>query len=57
MAWKIRERLEPAAKTGHEFFFPDGKRILFTSDKNGYANLYMVELPEDISVLPVMNDE
>ncbi|WP_020619458.1 oligogalacturonate lyase family protein [Paenibacillus daejeonensis] len=149
-AWKIRERLEPAEKVGHEFFFPDGERIgyhgfrldgtnyfgsirydntemeehdfpfdtwhahadgkdqavvdgkgqvktlvmwrrdqtadfgpprilcelrcsfhsqkvhahprfnrtgeriLFTSDKNGYANLYMVELPEDIEVLPVM---
>ncbi|MFS0725777.1 oligogalacturonate lyase family protein [Paenibacillus sp. 1P07SE] len=151
-AWKIRERLEPAEKTGHEFFFPDGERIgyhgfrldgtnyfgsirydntemeehdfpfdtwhahadgkdqavvdgkgtvktlvmwrrdesgdfgpprvlcelrcsfhsqkvhahprfnrtgeriLFTSDKNGYANLYMVELPDDISTLPVMNN-
>src|SRR5690606_23974605 len=26
-AWKIRERLEPGEKVGHEFFFPDGETI------------------------------
>lgn len=36
----------------HPRFTADGKRMLFTSDKNGYANLYLVDLPEDFGVLP-----
>lgn len=36
----------------HPRFTPDGKYVLFTSDKNGYGNLYMVELPADLNELP-----
>lgn len=36
----------------HPRFNADGKRLLFTSDKNGYANLYLVEMPDDFESLP-----
>lgn len=36
----------------HPRFTPDGKKLLFTSDKNGYGNLYLVDLPADFSSLP-----
>lgn len=36
----------------HPRFDPQGERLLFTSDKNGYANLYLVELPEAFDLLP-----
>ncbi|MDF2668386.1 MAG: oligogalacturonide lyase [Paenibacillus sp.] len=36
----------------HPRFDSEGKRLLFTSDKNGYGNLYLVELPNDFRVLP-----
>ncbi|MBM7573470.1 oligogalacturonate lyase family protein [Aquibacillus albus] len=36
----------------HPRFSPDGKKLLFTSDKNGYGNLYLIDLPEDIDALP-----
>jgi oligogalacturonide lyase len=36
----------------HPIFSPDGKKLLFTSDKNGYANLYLVDLPENFTLLP-----
>lgn len=36
----------------HPRFDAKGKRVLFTSDKNGYGNLYLVHLPEDFTVLP-----
>ncbi|MFC0215761.1 oligogalacturonate lyase family protein [Paenibacillus chartarius] len=36
----------------HPRFDAEGKRLLFTSDKNGYGNLYVVELPDDFTVLP-----
>ncbi len=38
----------------HPRFDAQGKRLLFTSDKNGYANLYLVVIPEDLTVLPLM---
>lgn len=37
----------------HPRFDAEGKRVLFTSDKNGYGNLYLVNVPEDFSVLPL----
>jgi oligogalacturonide lyase len=37
----------------HPRFTGDGKRVLFTSDKNGYGNLYLVTVPEDFDSLPV----
>jgi oligogalacturonide lyase len=37
----------------HPRFDPEGKRLLFTSDKNGYANLYLVDIPEDFTTLPL----
>ncbi|MBB6734934.1 oligogalacturonate lyase family protein [Cohnella zeiphila] len=36
----------------HPRFDPEGKRLLFTSDKNGYGNLYLVRLPDDFASLP-----
>jgi oligogalacturonide lyase len=36
----------------HPRFSPDGKRLLFTSDRNGYANLYLLDIPEDADKLP-----
>ncbi|WP_166243102.1 oligogalacturonate lyase family protein [Paenibacillus turpanensis] len=36
----------------HPRFTADGTKVLFTSDKNGYANLYLVELPDAFSMLP-----
>ncbi|GGJ00397.1 oligogalacturonate lyase [Alicyclobacillus cellulosilyticus] len=36
----------------HPRISSDGKRLVFTSDRNGYANVYVIELPEDVSVLP-----
>lgn len=38
----------------HPRFDPAGKRLLFTSDKNGYGNLYLVEMPEDFGSLPLL---
>jgi oligogalacturonide lyase len=38
----------------HPRFDEKGERLLFTSDKNGYANLYLVNLPQDLSRLPRM---
>jgi oligogalacturonide lyase len=37
----------------HPRFDAQGKRLLFTSDKNGYANLYLVDIPENLTVLPL----
>lgn len=37
----------------HPRFDADGKRLLFTSDKNGYGNLYLVEIPDDFTALPL----
>jgi oligogalacturonide lyase len=36
----------------HPRFDAGGKRILYTSDRNGYANLYLIELPENFESLP-----
>lgn len=36
----------------HPRFSPDGTKLLFTSDKNGYGNLYLVDLPENAHSLP-----
>lgn len=38
----------------HPRFNRDGTKLLFTSDKNGYANLYLVELPESFERLPML---
>lgn len=37
----------------HPRFSADGKQVLFTSDKNGYGNLYLVHVPEDFNSLPL----
>lgn len=39
----------------HPRFTDDGRRILFTSDKNGYANVYLVDIPDDLTTLPLLN--
>ncbi|WP_208589617.1 oligogalacturonate lyase family protein [Gracilibacillus suaedae] len=36
----------------HPQFNPDGTKLLFTSDKNGYGNLYLIDLPERFESLP-----
>ncbi|MFS0615086.1 oligogalacturonate lyase family protein [Lederbergia ruris] len=36
----------------HPRFSPGGDKLLFTSDKNGYGNLYLVNLPNDFNSLP-----
>ncbi|WP_246079667.1 oligogalacturonate lyase family protein [Paenibacillus piri] len=36
----------------HPRFSPDGSRLLFTTDKNGYGNLYMLDIPEQAGALP-----
>jgi oligogalacturonide lyase len=36
----------------HPRFSPNGKQMLFTSDKNGYGNLYLVDIPDDPESLP-----
>ncbi|GAA4860006.1 oligogalacturonate lyase family protein [Paenibacillus vulneris] len=37
----------------HPRFSADGKQVLFTSDKNGYGNLYLVQVPDDFNSLPL----
>ncbi|SFL91479.1 oligogalacturonide lyase [Gracilibacillus orientalis] len=39
----------------HPRFSPDGSQLLFTSDKNGYGNLYLVDLPKNFETLPDFN--
>ena len=41
----------------HPRFTPDQKQILFTSDRNGYGNLYVVDVPDDFSELSDLNEE
>ena len=36
----------------HPVFHPDGKRVLFTSNRTEYGNLYLAEAPDDIASLP-----
>ncbi len=36
----------------HPRLSDDGRRLFFSSDRSGYSNLYMVELPEDVTLLP-----
>ncbi len=38
----------------HPRFTRDGKKLLFTSDKNGYANLYLAEVPDAFDALPML---
>jgi oligogalacturonide lyase len=40
----------------HPRLTPDGKAVLFTSDKSGYGQLYCVELPEDLNSLPKLEE-
>ncbi|MEW4371309.1 oligogalacturonate lyase family protein [Paenibacillus kandeliae] len=36
----------------HPRLSEDGRRLFFNSDRHGYGNLYMVELPEELGQLP-----
>ncbi|MFC5651596.1 oligogalacturonate lyase family protein [Paenibacillus solisilvae] len=36
----------------HPRFTDDGCRLLFTSDRNGYGNIYLVDIPDDFTSLP-----
>ena len=33
---------------------PDGKAVLYTSDETGYEQLYLAKLPEDLTILPLL---
>ncbi|MFA9557663.1 oligogalacturonate lyase family protein [Evansella sp. AB-rgal1] len=39
----------------HPRFSPDGKKVLFTSDMDGYANVYLVDVPS-FEKLPMMDE-
>jgi oligogalacturonide lyase len=36
----------------HPRFSPNGRQLLYTSDRNGYGNVYLADIPEDIEELP-----
>jgi oligogalacturonide lyase len=36
----------------HPRIAPDGSSVAFTSDRLGYGNVYLAEIPDDISTLP-----
>jgi oligogalacturonide lyase len=40
----------------HPRFSPDGRSVLFTSDRSGYGNLYYVPVP-DLAALPLLSEE
>ena len=68
--WKLEENgySEPRALCMHNCTFkmqtshvhpritPDGKAVLYTSDETGYNQVYLVKIPEDITVLPLLSD-
>ncbi len=39
----------------HPVISPDGRWVVFTSDRSGYGNVYRVGIPEDLSRLPEAN--
>lgn len=39
----------------HPNFSPDGKHVVFTSDRTGYAQVYEVALPDDLTQLPIVS--
>ena len=38
----------------HPRITPDGKGVLYTSDESGYNQIYLVEIPDDVSALPLL---
>ena len=38
----------------HPRFTADGKYILYNSNASGYCNLYLAEIPEDVTKLPIL---
>ncbi len=38
----------------HPCMTPDGKSVLYTSDDTGYEQLYLVQLPDDLTSLPML---
>ena len=36
----------------HPRFTADGKQILFNSNVSGYCNLYLADVPDDVTALP-----
>jgi len=40
----------------HPRFSLDGKQVLFTSDRSGYGQVYLAQMPEDVSTLPKIED-
>lgn len=41
----------------HPRFTNDGKKLLFTSDKNGYANVYLANIPDNFESLPLFEEK
>ncbi|MBQ8548938.1 MAG: PD40 domain-containing protein [Lachnospiraceae bacterium] len=39
----------------HPRLTPDGKAVLYTSDETGYEQLYLAQLPEDLTALPMLS--
>jgi oligogalacturonide lyase len=40
----------------HPRFSADGKQVVFTSDMSGYGNVYLADVPDDLTVLPVIEE-
>ncbi|WP_454191267.1 oligogalacturonate lyase family protein [Paenibacillus sp. Marseille-Q7038] len=38
----------------HPRFIGSGEQMVFTSDRTGYANVYLIDLPQDTSTLPMV---
>jgi oligogalacturonide lyase len=41
----------------HPRISPDGRYVIFTSDRSGYGNIYKVDLPEDFESLPEIKEQ
>lgn len=40
----------------HPVLSPDGRSVVFSSDRSGYGNVYRVAIPDDLAVLPEAAD-